>query len=136
MCGNDNIYHSRSREVEHKDLNSYRGTVPINWYRYVDNMLVKIQTQKVQTFTKHLNSVDNNIKFTWKHAKDIHLPLILENTGTYIDQYLPFDSHHLWKHKLGVIRTLKNKVDFFLNGHLGLEGKKKEIQEHCFPVCI
>lgn len=41
-------------EVECRAPNSFRGTTPRHWVRYVD----------VQTFTEHINSVVRNIQFT------------------------------------------------------------------------
>ena len=49
-------------EVESRALSSFKGTVPSHWFRYVDETWVKSKTLEVEAFTKHLNSVDRNIK--------------------------------------------------------------------------
>ncbi|XP_040922260.1 uncharacterized protein LOC121200823, partial [Toxotes jaculatrix] len=112
--------------VEQKALNSFKGTPPSHWFRYVDDTWVKIKTQDLQAFTEHINSVDKNIKFTREDVKDNHLPFLdcdvhlAEDRSLYIgvyrkpthtDQYLLFDSHHPLEHKLGVIRTLEHRAD-------------------------
>ncbi|XP_070835613.1 uncharacterized protein [Chaetodon trifascialis] len=112
--------------MERTALNFFKGTTPSHWYRYVDATWVKIQSQEVQAFTEHINSVDKNIKFTREDVKDMSLPFldcdvhIGENRSlhigvyrkpTHTDQYLLFDSHHPLEHKLGVIRTLQHRAD-------------------------
>ncbi|XP_050924570.1 uncharacterized protein LOC127140827 [Lates calcarifer] len=113
-------------EVEGKALNSFEGTTPSHWFRYVDDTWVKIKTKEVQAFSKHINSVDSNIKFTREDAKNNSLPFLdcqvnIEkdrslHIGVYrkpirTDQYLLFDSHHPLEHKIGVIRTLQHRAD-------------------------
>ncbi len=113
-------------EVEHKALNSFRGTAPSHWFRYVDDTWVKIKTQEVQAFTEHINSVDKNIKFTREDVEDNGLPFLdcdvhigedgslhigVYRKATHTDQYLFFDSHHPLEHKPGVLRTLQHRSD-------------------------
>ena len=45
-------------ELERRALNSYKGT-PSHWFRSVVDSWVKIQITEVDTFTEHINSVDN-----------------------------------------------------------------------------
>ncbi len=91
-------------EVECKALNSFRGTASSHWCRYVDDTWVKIKTQKVQTFTEHINSVDINIKFTREDVKDNHLPFLDCDVQTGEDRSL-----HIGV-QLGVIRTLQHRA--------------------------
>lgn len=103
--------------LECKALNSFKGTAPSHWFRYVVDTWVKIKTQEVQAFTEHNNSVDKNIKFTKEDVKDNHLPFLdcdvhfskgrnlhigVYRKPTHRDQYLLFDSHHPLDHKLDV----------------------------------
>ena len=60
-------------EVESRPLSSFKGTLS-HWFRYVDDILVKMKTQEVETFTKHLNSLDSNIKFTREDMRENRLP--------------------------------------------------------------
>ena len=125
-------------KMELKALASYKGTTPSHWFRYVDDTWVKIKTHEVIPFTDHINSVDNNIKFTREDTKENRLPFLdcavkVEQDGslnievyrkpTHTDQYLMFDSHHPLEHKLGVIRTLKHRADRVATK---TEGKLKE----------
>lgn len=111
-------------EEECKALNSFKGTAPNHWLRYVNDTWVKIKTQEVRAFTEHINSVDINMKFTREDVKDSHLPFLdcdvqvredrslrigVYRKPIHTDQYLLFDSHHPLVHKLGVIRTLQNR---------------------------
>uniref|UniRef100_UPI0009B3C823 LOW QUALITY PROTEIN: uncharacterized protein LOC109967683 n=1 Tax=Monopterus albus TaxID=43700 RepID=UPI0009B3C823 len=124
-------------EIEKKALASFTGTAPSHWFRYVDDAWVKIRTQEVEAFTKHINLVDNNIKFTREDARDdclafldcaVHLggerslQVEVYRKPTHTDQYLLFDSHHPLQHKLGVIRTLNHKAEVPTTA----EGAKKE----------
>uniref|UniRef100_A0A3B3I5H2 NACHT domain-containing protein n=1 Tax=Oryzias latipes TaxID=8090 RepID=A0A3B3I5H2_ORYLA len=42
-------------EVERRALDSFPGTTPSHWFRYVDDTWVKIKSQEVETFTDHIN---------------------------------------------------------------------------------
>ena len=50
-------------EVESRALINFTGNAPSYWFRQVDNTWVKIRTREVDTFTEHINAVNNNIKF-------------------------------------------------------------------------
>ncbi|KAM4589401.1 uncharacterized protein V3H82_003528 isoform 2-T2 [Fundulus diaphanus] len=128
-------------EMEKRALGTFRGTPPSHWFRYVDDTFVKIQLKEVEAFTRHINSVDNNIKFTREDANDNKLPFLdclvnVEGDGnlnievyrkpTHTDQYLLFDSHHPLEHKLSVIRTLQHRAEHVPTK---TEGKHKE-QKH------
>ena len=76
-----NLYVER---VEQKALNSYQGTPPSHWFRYVDDTWVKIKIQDLHPFTEHINSVDKNIKFTREDVKDNHLPFL--DCNVHIDE--------------------------------------------------
>ena len=112
-------------EVERRALDSFHGVSPSHWFRYVDDTWVKIKTHEVQPFTEHINSVDNNIKFTREDVKDNTLPFLdcevrieedrtlsvgVYRKPTHTDQYLLFDSHHPLEHKMSVIRTLQHRA--------------------------
>lgn len=52
------------------------GTKPSHWFSYVQDTWVKIQIQDVKEFTRHINSVDNSIKFTREDAKENKLAFL------------------------------------------------------------
>lgn len=88
---------------------------------------LKSKPQKVERVTDHINSVDQHIRFTRKDINNNRLPFLdcavifgsgqkkptvkVSRKPTQIDQYLHFDSHHPLEHKLGVIRSLHNRVN-------------------------
>lgn len=40
------------------------------WWKCVDDTWVNIKTEEVENFTKHINAVDDNIKFTREDATE------------------------------------------------------------------
>ncbi|XP_072016889.1 uncharacterized protein [Amphiura filiformis] len=118
-----NLYMER---FERLALQSYNGTPPTHWFRYVDDTLVKLKKSEQAPFFEHINAVDENIRFTQEGLHDNKLPFLdclvtVENNGslnttvyrksTHTDQYLLFDSHHPLIHKLGVIKTLFHRAE-------------------------
>ncbi|XP_072046940.1 uncharacterized protein [Amphiura filiformis] len=111
---------------ERRALESYTGTAPSHWYRYVDDTWVKIKEDQLVPFFAHINNVNQHIKFTQEEPKDGKLAFLdclvsIQSNGelitsvyrndTHTDQYLLFDSHHPLVHKLGVIKTLFHRAD-------------------------
>ena len=101
-------------------------TAPSEWLRYVDDTFVKIHEYFVNEFTEHLNSIDENIKFTTELETEGKLPFMdssitLNDDGsldltvyrqpTHAEQYLNFDSNHHLQHKRFVVRTLINRAN-------------------------
>ncbi|XP_072042857.1 uncharacterized protein [Amphiura filiformis] len=114
---------------------------PKYWRRYVDGVLEVIKKDTTEKLTEHLNKVDEtgNIKFTYEEEKDcsIHtfldtlvvrkqdgsIKLLIYRKKTHTDQYLNFDSQHPLHQKLGVIRTLFDRMDSIVTEE---EDKKEE----------
>ena len=101
-------------------------TAPSVWLRYVHDTFVKIHEYFVSEFTEHLNSIDENIKFTTEPRMQGKLPFLdscttLNDDGyldltvyqkpTHTDQHLNFDSNHHLQHKRSVVRTLINSAN-------------------------
>ncbi len=63
-------------QVERKALDTYSGEVPNHWFRYVDDKWLKIKRREIDFFSKHINSVDINIKFTKEEMLDNKLSLL------------------------------------------------------------
>ena len=99
---------------------------PSIWYRYVDDTFVKINCDAVESFTHHINNIDDNIKFTCDPEKDCQLPFLdtlitkkpngsikvsVYRKATHTDQYLDFQSHHPLEHKISVVRTLMHRAE-------------------------
>ena len=102
---------------------------PAWWYRYVDDTHSKHKREHVEELTKHLNSLDDDIKFTRETPEppsnelafldtltdivsdtDRRIKLKVYRKPTHTDQYLNFTSNHPVQHKLGVIRTLYDRA--------------------------
>ena len=98
------------------------------WKRYIDDVLEIINNGKVDQLTEHLNQVDTtgNIKFTHEQESegqilfldtlivrkdDGSVKILVYRKKTHTDQYLKFQSHHHLHHKLGVVRTLLDRMD-------------------------
>ena len=98
---------------------------PSVWLRYVDTF-VKIHDYFVNKFMEHLNSIDENIKFTTEPEMKGKLPFLdscttLNDDGSldltvyrkppHTDQYLIFYSNHHLQHNRSVVRTLINRAN-------------------------
>ena len=101
---------------------------PHLWKRYVDDVLEIIKKGQVQALTDHLNQVDttNSIKFTHVEEKEGKIPfldtliirkpngaikLLVYKKPIHTDQYLNFMSEHPLHQKMGVIRTLFDRMN-------------------------
>ena len=111
-------------EFEVKALKSFPHHIKF-WARYVDDTGCVIKRHLVQDFANHLNTQHSAIKFTMEEEADGQLPMLdtlicrsadgalhfsVYRKPTHTDHYLQYDSHQPLQHKLGVIRTLKNRV--------------------------
>ena len=108
------------------------ATAPIScrprlWKRYVDDILEIVNKDQVDNLTDHLNQTDHtdSIKFTYEKESNNSIPfldtlivrrpdgtvkLLVYRKATSTDQYLNLSSHHSIHHKLGVVRTLLDRM--------------------------
>ena len=99
--------------------------LPRIWYRFMDDTFCVIKAAFVNEFTDHINSLDNNIRFTREKEEDGTLPFLdtlivreecvsikvkVYRKPTHTDQYLHLNSHHPLEHKLSVVRTLTHRA--------------------------
>ena len=94
---------------------------PLFWKRYVDDIITAIPTTQIKNFTNHLNSQNENIKFTAEIEEDKHIPLLdllplhmddgsinfeVYRKPTHSGKYLDFKSYNPVAHKNSVMSTL------------------------------
>jgi len=128
---------------EQEALQSYPGVKPRIWLRFVDDTFVILPQNELDGFFRHINSIDDNIKFTQELCKDNSLAfldcLISVNSDGYLtskvyrkpthtDHYLQFGSHHPLIHKLGVIRTLQYRADTIISDAEQIPEEKDHIK--------
>ncbi|XP_072028416.1 uncharacterized protein [Amphiura filiformis] len=108
------------------------------------NFILWVMISKKDTteqLTEHLNGVDTtgNFKFTYEEEQNGKIPfldtlivrkedgsvkLLVYRKKTHTDQYLNFDSQHPLHQKIGVVRTLLDRMHTIVT-----EGKDKEEEE-------
>ena len=97
----------------------------IFWKRYVDDILCAIPGDMIEDMLTHINSVNNNIQFTYEqeveslisfldvritHEQDGSLSTSVYRKPTHTNQYLHFSSHHPRAHKPSVVSTLLKRA--------------------------
>ena len=95
---------------------------------YLDDVLEVIKKGTTENLTEHLNKVNpmGSMKFTFEvedqgkipfldtllvRKEDGSVKLLVYRKKTHTDQYLDFQSQHPLHHKLGVIRTLMDRME-------------------------
>ena len=119
---------------------------PMWWKRYVDDVVTKIKCGTVERLNDHLNQVDTtrSIVFTHETMVENKIPFLdtlieIKDNGslkttvyrksTHTNQYLNFESHHPTVHKLGVVRTLLDRMDTVVTEELDKETEERTIVE-------
>ena len=127
---------------------------PRFWRRYVDDVLEIIKAGTTRKLTEHLNTIDPtaSIKFTNEEEdqgkiafldtlivrkEDGSVKLLVYRKKTHTDQYLNFKSQHPLHHKLGVIRTLMDRMENVVTEEADKQEEEQKIRsalaECCYP---
>ena len=117
------------------------------WRRYVDDTHTKLKKAYAQEFTDHLNSIDDDIKWTKEGEVETHsednnteralalldtwsvinedgtIKMRVYRKATHTDQYLNFESNHPLEQKRGVVRTLAHHAESIVSDHKDREGE-------------
>ena len=119
------------------------------WVRYVDDTHTKLKKEHAAEFIEHLNSIDDDIKWTNEAETDTGLAFLDCNTirqedgsiktrvyrkPTHTNQYLNWNSNHPTEHKLGVVRTLQYRAKCITSDPDDLETELQEV-ENALKVC-
>ena len=88
--------------------------------RYVDDTLLLIKRNTINTILEHFHKFDRNIRFTYDlfenttpHFLDINIAsdgLGIYRKDTFTGQYTNFDSFVPWRHKISWVRALIDRV--------------------------
>ena len=116
---------------------------PSLWKRYVDGTFVIQEEQYKNEFLHHINSLDDNIKFTAESTKaDGSMPFLdtlvtPQSDGrlatkvcrkpTHTNQYLQWDSHHAISNKYSIISSLLHRAKNICSNQQLLEEEQAQI---------
>ena len=133
--------------LERKALTTF-ASPPDIWFRYVDDTFTIMKRDYIQAFLDHLNNQHQRIKFTIEYEENNQMPFLdtlicveedrtittkVYRKQTHTNQYLHFKSNHHTRQKIGIVSTLKKRLDLVTKE----EDKKEEerIIENAFSAC-
>ena len=118
---------------------------PSMWKRYVDDTLTIINRDHKDAFLDHLNSIDDNIRFTSEDPKEdgsisfLDILIIPDANGklnttvyrkpTHTDMYLHWDSHHNIPAKYSVIGTLYHRANTICSTTQYLQNEERHLNQ-------
>ena len=118
------------------------------WRRYIDDTLLVQWTEHKENFVRHINSIDQSIKFTvedtWSDSSmpflgilktlepDRTLSIRVYRKPTNTNEYLNWDSHHHIVTKCSIINTL-NHGSKQLVPHQNYSEMKRNIYREVLP---
>ena len=131
-------------DLEAKALSS-SPHLPSMWKRYVDDTLTTINRDHKDAFLDHLNSIDDNIRFTTEDPKEdgsisfLDILIIPDVNGklnttvyrkpTHTDMYLHWDSHHNIPAKYSVIGTLYHRANTICSTTQYLQNEERHLNQ-------
>ena len=116
---------------------------PNVWKRYVDDNFAKMKIDKIDTFLRHLNNQHDRINFTTENMKDgkisfldtegslknNELEINLFRKKTHTDQYLNFNSNHHISQKLGIISTMRHRINTLITTNEGKMDEERRLKK-------
>ena len=136
------VAHHFMEDLETKVLATAPSTPKI-WKRFVDDTFTIIQKADKDAFLNHINSIDENIHFTYGDPKEdgsipfLDMLIIPDEEGrlktnvyrnpTHTDQYLHWDSHHAITSKYSVIGTLYHRAKTVCSNPDQLQNEEKHL---------
>lgn len=114
---------------------------PSIWKRFVDDTFCVLKSTQIDTFLHHLNNQHPDITFTTEIQHNNQLPFLdvlieinpdrtlktsIYRKPTNTNQYLDYRSNHHVKNKIGIISTLRNRIDKLVT----TEEDKAEEEKH------
>ena len=134
-------------KLERKALATFANPPDI-WYRYVDDTFTIMLSEFIQSFLDHLNNQHPRIQFTIEYQENNQLPFLdtlvcveedrtvstkIYRKKTHTNQYLHFNSNHHTRQKVGIVSTLKKRLELITK-----EVDKQEeviVIEEAFKAC-
>ena len=120
------------------------------WNRYMDDTFVIQEEKYKDEFFQHINTLEDNIKFTAETTKaDGSIPFLdtlvtprgdgsletkVYRKPTHTNQYLQWDSHHAINNKYSIISTLLHRARNICSNKELLEEEQANIQK-VLPAC-
>ena len=110
--------------LEDKAFESYPLVLRV-WYRFVDDIILVVKKDGVQSLLTHLNNQHQRINFTMEVESSDSLPFMdvrftcqaggdlmweVYQKRTHTNRYVHFDSHHPLSVKSGVLECLANRA--------------------------
>ena len=123
--------------LEKKALDTFVDP-PDLWKRYVHDTFAKIKKTRVDSFMEHLNKQHDRIEFTTENMKEMKISFLdtevrlkedkkieisIYRKSTHTDQYLNFNSNHHISQKIGIVGTLRHRINTIITTE---DEKKKE----------
>ena len=130
-------------DLETKAIQSAQNP-PSFWRRFVDDTLTIMKSSQVESFLKHLNSIDHHIQFTNEEsrpdgsmpfldilitAKDGSLSTTVYRKPIHTYLYLQWDSNHTIASKYSVVSTLHHRAGVICSSPELLQQEEKHLHQ-------
>ena len=131
-------------DLETKAIQSAQNP-PSFWRRFVDDTLTIMKSSQVESFLKHLNSIDHHIQFSKEDSRpdgsmpfldilitpreDGSLSTTIYRKPTHTDLYLQWDSNHTITSNYSVVGTLHHRAQVICSSPELLQQEQKHLHQ-------